>query len=175
MHLRVFYLLARRLTWLDRDMLFTRCGSCFFLHGCRYYFYIGVDHVFYMGIDHHSVSNGRVSTNHGPDLCQVGTDTIWAASFYTAWIMICTLVKIMLFTWCRSCFYMGLWVMIVTCAYIAIVTWAQIMDFSPTICMSGTIASAGTDKRPRQKVQAKEVSWINGLFAHHMYESGVVP
>jgi hypothetical protein len=34
----------------------------------------------------------------------------------------------------------------------------------------GTIASAGTDKRPRQKVQAKEVSWINGLFAHHMYE-----
>ena len=69
-----------------------------------------------------------------------------------------------------NAFYMGLWAMIVTCAYIAIVTWAQIMDFSPTICMSGTIASAGTDKRPRQKVQAKEVSWINGLFAHHMYE-----
>ena len=60
--------------------------------------------------------------------------------------------------------------MIVTCAYIAIVTWAQIMDFSPTICMSDTIASAGTDKRPRQKVQAKEVSWINGLYAHHVYE-----
>lgn len=44
------------------------------------------------------------------------------------------------------------------------------MDFSPIIYMSGTIASAGRDKRPRQKVQAKEVSWTNGLFAHHMYE-----
>jgi hypothetical protein len=60
------------------------------------------------GIDHHSLSNGRVSTSHEPDLCHVGTDTIWAASFYTALIMICTWVKIMLFTWCRSCFYMGL-------------------------------------------------------------------
>ena len=66
------------------------------------------------------------------------------------------------FTW--------VWVIIVTWAYIAIATWAQIMGFSPTICMSDTIVSADTDKRPRWKVQAKEVSWINGLFAHHMYE-----
>jgi hypothetical protein len=45
------------------------------------------------------------------------------------------------FTW--------VWVIIVTWTYIAIVTWAQIMGFSPTICMSDTIVSTGTDKRPR--------------------------